>query len=170
MVAKNKPAETQDQKEFKARIKAERTDRGLSWAEMDMLLDERRMDVVTAPSSRPTASRMIEISRKLDGLPKPEEEKQAEPAHAEPVVDYTLAEKQRENLKPQLPPAEEQHAVVEVHQDDDVLEAAQDMIFDALGIDLDELKKLAPTIEKMIAARHLGLSVSLHIHGGDITL
>ena len=167
-MAKKKSAETQDQKEFKARIKAARTERGLSWAEMDMLLDERRMDVVTAPSSRPTASRMIEISRKLDGLTDPEPEKQAKPA--EPVVDFTQAEKQRENLKPQMPPAEEQHAVVEVHQDDDVLEAAQDMIFDALGIDLDELKKLAPTIEKMIAARHLGLSVSLHIHGGDITL
>jgi len=89
---------------------------------------------------------------------------------ANPVVDFTKAEKRRENLKPQLQSAKEQHAVIEVTHDMAVLEAAQDLIFDTLGIDLDELKKLAPTIDKLIAASQLGLDVSLHIKGGDFSL
>ena len=113
-MAKKKSVETNDQKEFKDRIKAARVNRGLSWAEMDMLLEERRLDVMAAPSSRPTPSRMIEISRKLDGLPDVEAveavdaEKQVQ--QAAPVIDHKRAEQQRENLKPQLQPAAETNA------------------------------------------------------------
>ena len=71
--------------------------------------------------------------------------------------------------KPQ-PPAEPVQAPSAISHDMAVIEAAQDLIVATVGVDLDALKELAPTIDKLIAARRLGLGVSLHVTGGEVAL
>jgi len=147
-----KDAETLDQKNFKARLKKERLDRGLSWADMDRLLDEKRLDVMSAPSSRPPASRMIEITRKLENL-----STAYDFDDSERVAARTQAREVGVESAPKIEPGR--------------VEACPPYItVEAGGLDADQVKSLAQACHRMAVAMTLGLDVTMHIESGDFSL
>jgi len=152
---------------IKQRIKEYRHTHRLSWSEMDAIFNLKRMDVMVAPSAKITDERIMLIEEVISkGMPaQPAADVAPEPATSPAPVSTPAPEN---DTQPE--PADEQHAVIEISHDMAVLEAAHDLIFDVLGIDLDELKRMAPTIDKLICAQRLGAQASLHIDCIEVSL
>jgi len=126
--------------------------------------------VMVAPSAKISDERIRIIEDVISkGIPVSAEEP-TQPTPEAPHEPDTRPEPASATEPPQPEPADEQRAVIEVTHDMAVLEAAQDLVIDILGIDLDELKRIAPLIDKLIHASSLGLPCSLHIESGDVIL
>ncbi|WP_167632474.1 hypothetical protein [Mariprofundus ferrooxydans] len=129
-------------------------------------IDAKRLGTMLAPEGSPGIKDAEKIIAALDVLERPD----YNPAVHEPeTTGDSIDDIFPEQLAGQ-PLQPETFNFPLVSHDLAVEAAAQDLIADVLGFNLDELTSMAPQIEKLVAARRLGLPISLHVSACEVSL
>jgi len=157
----------QRQKAIKDGLTAYHMAHDVSWFKMSQQTGIQRLDVLVRSSAKLSEKRLVALEKALDVL----EKDVSISARKEPETAAATAPKAAEEAIPYVDKAEAQGAEIKkITLDMTIMQAAQDLIFDAFGCDLDEMRIISGSIHKLIAASQLGLEVSLHIEGGRVEL